>query len=451
MSQSTLPTTDSPDAAGGQSAILWRPWAIRAGVVLGLVAIGHIPVPPWVITEGKLRVPDNGNYRQSVYANDVGKLVRVYVQSGDSVRVGDPLVELDFPEIDRTITGLKTEMTKQEVALQDARSRYQAAQRRIDELKTQRLIASTRLDRSRLRANHHQAPEVGVYQAELQALRAEKAGLRNRMQYTQKRMGITAQDVAKYEEAFREGVISEVRLNEKRNELLRHQEDWSSYRDQIQEIDRKMLAPQSKAAIARQSLSDESIDQADELQKIQVALASAIAETQTSQEAIARHQRVMDRYRQEHDRLVQHRDKHRLIRATRDGRVDGEDLASKLNSQVDSTDKLLEIVNLQTLEAPVEIDQFDRDVVRTGMRAKIRAPQLNQPEQEAQLEADESMVRQDATQQKRQLLYFAKVNNQNGSLRQGEKVYVTVVTEPMPLYRVLGREIQRLFKLRQFF
>ncbi len=448
------PTTTMPPTSPLAAPALappWRRWAIGAGVVLGLVAIGHIPLSPPVWTEGKLRVPDNGNYRQPVYADAVGKVVKVYVASGDSVRIGQQLIELELPEVNEKITNLTTEIAKQDVSLQDARSRYQSAQGRIAEIRAQLSIASHRMDRSRLRANRDQAPEVGVYQAEIQELRAKKETLRGQAEDTEELIAIARRGLERQEEAIREGAISENRLDELQKELKRYQRELRSYHDQIREIDRKILAPSAKVAIARQSLGDDSIDRAGELQQIQAALVAAIAEKTASQASIDRVQRVIDRYRQERDRLIQDRDKYRIIEATRDGRVDGSDLTSKLNAQVDEKEKLLEIVNLETLQVPVEIDQSDRDVVHTGMKAKIRPLQSNQQEQTAELKADESVVRQDATQQKRQLLYFATVDNRDGSLRQGEKVYVTVLTEPMPLYQVIGRELHVLFKLRQFF
>lgn len=448
--QPDMPQPESDSVANSTGAAPWRRWAIGTGVVLGLVAIGHIPLPPIVLTEGKLRVPDNSDYRQSVYANEVGRIVKVHVRSGDSVKAGDRLIELELPDIEEAITNLKTEIAKQEVALQDARARYQAAQGRMAEIRAQLLIANHQVDRSRLRANRDQSPEVGVYQAEIQELRAKKETLSGQAKTTQELIEITTRSLERQEGAVREGAISENRLDELHKELKRYQRELNSYRDQIQEIDRKILAPSARATIARQSLKDESIDRAGELQQIQAALMSAIAEASSSKVSIDRLQQVIDRYRQEQDRLIQRNERHRVIIAMRDGRVDGIDLTGKVNAQVDGREKLLEIVNLQTLEVPVEIDQFDRDVVQTGMQVRIRPLQPNQPEQLSELKADESVVRQDETQQKRQLLYFATVNNQDGSLRQGEKVYVSVLTEPMPLYKVIGRELSRLFKARQF-
>lgn len=448
--QPDMPQPESDSVANSTGAAPWRRWAIGTGVVLGLVAIGHIPLSPPLWTEGKLRVPDNGDYRQPVYAREVGKIVKVHVRSGDSVRAGQPLLELELTEIDQKIDNLSTEIKKQEVVLQEAQARHQAAQGRIAELRIRSLIASDRADRTRSRAANQQAPEVAVHAAEIQELRSKQASLRNQAQSTQKLLDRTLQDLQKLSPLAQAGGITAQRISDLEKELIRYQREFDGYTDQVQEIQQKIQAAQSKAVMARQSLADSSMDQRDDVQQVRVNLEAVMAESAAQQNAASKSKILLDKYRQDLSRLMQYRDRHRIIEAERDGRVDGSDLTSKLNAQVDGKEKLLEIVNLEKLEVPVEIDQFDRDVVQTGMQVRIRPPQPNQPEQASELRADESVVRQDETQQKRQLLYFATVNNQDGSLRQGEKVYVTVLTEPMPLYKVIGRELSRLFKARQF-
>lgn len=450
-----LPQTDlsKPDMAAiapSQEAAPWQRWVIGTGIVLGLVAIGHIPLSPPLWTEGKLRVPENSDYRQPVYTKEVGKIVKVHVRSGDSVRAGQPLIELELTEVQRKIDNLTTEIKKQEVVLQEAQAKYQATQGRIAELRISSVIASNRADRIQSRASSQQAPEVAIHTAEIQELRSKQVNLRNQAQSTQKLLERTMRDLQDLLPFAQDGIIPKQQISNLEKSIITYQQELDGYMGQIQEVNQKIQATFSKVILARQSLTDSSTNQQDDVQQIRVNLEAAARESAAHQKATAESQKLLDKYRQDLARLTQYRDQHRVIEAKRDGRVDGSDLVSKLNAQVDGTEKLLEIVNLETLEVPVEIDQFDRDVVRTGMQVRVRPPQPDQPEQSAALKADESVVRQDETQQKRQLLYFATVDNRSGSLRQGEKVYVTVLTEPMPLYQVIGRELQRLFKVRQF-
>jgi multidrug efflux pump subunit AcrA (membrane-fusion protein) len=423
---------------------------IGTGLVLGIVAIGHIPVSPPILPEGKLRVPDNSAHRQPVYAGEVGRVVKIYVESGDFVRAGQPLVELELTEIEQKIDNLTTEIKKQELALAEAQVRHQAVQVRIGELRIRRLNARNRADRTQSRAVDQQAPEIAIHAAEIQELRSKQASLRNQAQATQELLDHTLQELKNLSPLAQAGGISKQQTSNLEKELIRYKRELSSYTDQVQEINQKIQAARLKSIIARQALMDNSTNQTDDLQQIQVNLDATISESIAQQNAIDQSKKLINKYRQDLNRLMKNREKHRIIEAERDGRVDGSDLTSKVNAQVNGTEKLLEIVNLQTLQVPVEIDQFDRDVVRKGMQVKIRPLQPNQPEQTSKLETDESVVRQDATQQKQQLLYFATVDNRDGSLRPGEKVYVTVLTEPMPLYKVLGRELKKLFKPRQF-
>ncbi|RFP61768.1 MAG: HlyD family efflux transporter periplasmic adaptor subunit [Limnothrix sp. CACIAM 69d] len=448
LPQTEMSTSDT--AAGLSSPIPWRRWAIGAGLIFGIGVIMHIPVPPPSWTEGELRVPDSSSHRQTVYAGKSGKVIKIHVQSGDFVRAGQVLVELELTEIDQKISDLQTEIKKQEGLIQEAQIRYQGAHHRISELNFSAAIARDRANRAKSRSGNLQAPEVAIYDAEVQELRSRQVRLRNEMRSTQQMIDELEEAIQRRIPLVSEGAISEEQLSPKKQELIQRQQELQGQKDQIHETNQKIQGVQAKKQLARQTLNDGSVGQVSDFQEAQIKLTAAVAEISKYQKAALIANQVLEEYQRKLGQLMRDQSSYQMIRANRDGRVYGADLAGKVNSQVDGKEKLFEIVDLTTLEVPVEIDQRDRDVVHTGMMVEVRPMQPNQPKQISELKNDDSAVRQDPTQQKRQLFYFTTVKNQDGSLRPGEKVYVTVLTKPMPLYQVIGRELRKLFKSRQF-
>lgn len=429
----------------------WRRWGLGALAVFGVVAIAQIPTSPWVSTSGEFRLPETPESREPIYAPE-GGVIEEIIRSNEKVTKGTPLVKLRFPELEERVTALNTEIARQEMVLQEARSRSQAIQGRVNELRSQLLLMGQQAMRSQDRASRDQSPEVQIYEAERQELRAKQITLKEQAQDTQEIAGDVKLEIEKYEPYVKEGAIPESILISKNAELKRHERDLRSYLNQIQELESRIAGIAAKEEIARQSLGDQSVDRRGEFQQVQAALVAAITEKSASEESVGRAQSLVDRHRQDLNQVLQRIRDNRIIYANKDGRVHSStDLAVKRNAKVDPKDLLFQIIDAEKLEVSIKVDQADRDVVKTDMQAQIRPVQSDQPAQTVILREDASVMQQDATQQKSQLLYFATIGNPDGSLRPGEKVYVTIATEPMPLYRVVGRELSKVFKTRAIF
>ncbi|MCG9886034.1 MAG: HlyD family efflux transporter periplasmic adaptor subunit [Cyanobacteria bacterium] len=436
-------------AIAGQSH--WRRWGVGVFAVCGVVAIAHIPVSPPVNPPGELRLPETQTSRESIYAPEVG-IIKEIVSSNKRVEMGDRLVEFKFPELEKEANNLALEIERQKVALQEARSRSQAIQGRVSELQAQLLLVGQQAMRSQDRANRNQSPDMAVYEAERQELRAKQATFQGQAQATQKMATDIRSEIEDYKPLAEEGGISNHFLNAKNAELARHERDLELYQNQIKELESRIAGVRAKEDLARRSLGDQSVDRKGEFQQVRAALDAAIVEKSASEESVALAQSLIGRYRQEMNQVLQKIEDNRVIYAKIAGRVHSStDLVTKLNAKVDPKDLLFEIIDGGQLKVLIRIDQADRDVVRKGMAAQIRPVQSDQLKQTVILQEDASVMQQDETQQKSQLLYFATIDNPDNSLRPGEQVYVTILTEPMPLYRVVGRELSYLFKINAFF
>lgn len=125
------------------------------GIIIGILAIGFaiksvvgnkIEVEAYKVKIGEIAnyVEDIGTIKsrneRTIYANSMGEVQRINYKSGDVVKEGDVLVELDYQEIDLKIKGLEAQMEGLKASYKEAikpvdSSRLKQAQANVDSIK----------------------------------------------------------------------------------------------------------------------------------------------------------------------------------------------------------------------------------------------------------------------------------------------------------------------------
>ncbi len=420
----TPPVSSAPESAPGDPSAAAAPsprrhlrWLILAG---GLVLAGFIPTPYQVGGEVTLAWPEGD--RQQVRAPMPAIVDEFYVAPGDQVQVGDPIVRLSSRDLEREITTTQAAIDQAQQVLAEAkREQVQAEATLIERL----ALADATQNRADRIADRDAQVEQGQWTPEIEAL----VVLRDRLA-TQLNQDRTDWD--NYQDLYDQGAVSQEQVDDKETAYLNTERDLKAKSAEIRQ--------------AQQALGDRASDELGtaDYHQASVSAASQMAATTdqivVQEQAIATHQQRLRALQQDATDLV--------LVAEQSGTVLDDDLDLMVGQEVTPDSPLLRIAKLEQLTANVEVNEVELTYFDPGAEVTFRPTSAKLTPYDAEVDKILYDLAPDDTQQRRIATVRLLINNADQQLRPGSGGYAKIVSERIPLYQRLGREVLKLLPSR---
>jgi hypothetical protein len=116
---------------------------------------------------------------------------------------------------------------------------------------------------------------------------------------------------------------------------------------------------------------------------------------------------------------------------------------------MEAGEPVMEVADLSQLVAFINVPQADSDIVVDGAEVTFHPLEPGFEKYSARIQEVERVMQSDETKQKQLLRVRAEIDNSQEQLLPGAKVYATIKSERIPLYRKVYRELAKLFKFRR--
>jgi multidrug resistance efflux pump len=401
-------------AKGVQRALRW------SLILSGIVAVGFIPTPYQVGGEVTLEWPEGA--RQQVRPPRRAIVESFYVQPGDTVQVGQPLLQLSSLELDAELAETEEKIARAQELLREAerdqlqaQANWQEAQARVQAAQAQAARYAQRL----------QQLQQGQITPEIAALTVRHQRLTGKLQDARR-------DWERYQELYDAGAIAEVDMQAKE----------AVYYD----VERDLQATAAEIEQAQQRLADMVVEEQGDVAAQQASVAAAATMAQAT-DRIAAHQATIDTLQQRLEALQQ-QDGDLVVVAQQTGTVLDEDLDLIVGQEVTPEDPLLSIAQLDTLTANVQVKEEDSGHVDIGAEVTFRPTSAKLTTYDAEVDKILPNLEPDQTQQRRIATVRVVIDNEDGRLQPGSGGYAKIFSEWIPLYERLGRELIKLVPSR---
>ncbi|MDJ1180060.1 HlyD family efflux transporter periplasmic adaptor subunit [Roseofilum sp. BLCC_M91] len=449
--QESMPVPEKP-------GINWGRIVFLCAVVGGGFWLSQLEVNTVVRGKGKF-APLPGN-RHSVYLEEPGRIVNFMVKNEDKVKPGTILAEVQNED-------LKDEIVDEKLKLQEEQSKLTSARERILILMAQKSEAEQRVraierqvqeaedDVNRL-SSSSPPPEIQSITHEIAAMDRQIAGLEKAIYHRDRRMEGLQKQIDDAEDAIAVRALSRNYQTDLEERIQMLQEESAMNDARISELIAHQLSKQAEIASIGQNLERQLENIQDELRMEEDRLATVIQELESAeQEKLA--QEAIVRMRQETIESMQaQQDKNKTLKAEHEGTIFAENLSENKGKWLERHEQILEIVNIDRLEARILVDQADADLLQPlnhaeSAEVKLKRMQPGYKPQTVELSDIKTVAQPDPSQTTKQLVLTATVENfEQRELVNGE-FYADIPVGTMPLYERVRREGIKVLKLRQYF
>lgn len=394
----------------------WRALLIGGGLVL----LGFVPTPYQVGGEVTLAWPEGD--RQQVRAPMQAIVEDFYVAPGDQVQVGDPVVRLSSRDLEQEIAAVKADIDQAQQVLAEAQRDQVQAEATLTERVALAEATQTRADRI---VDRETQVTQGILTPEIDGFRIERDRLATQLDQDRA-------DWENYQDLYDQGAVSQELLNEKEAAYLNTERDLKAKSAEIRQ--------------AQQQLADRASDELGtaDYQQASTAAAGQVAATTdrivAQEQAIATHQQRLDALQQDAAGLV--------LVADQSGTVLDDDLDLRVGQEVTPETPLLRIARLDQLTANVQVKEEELTYFSEGSEVTFRPTSAKLTPYDAEVDKILYDLAPDDTQQRRIATVRLLINNADQQLRPGSGGYAKIVSERIPLYQRLGREVLKLLPSR---
>jgi multidrug resistance efflux pump len=385
-----------------------------------LVLVGFIPTPYQVGGEVTLAWPEGD--RQQVRAPMRAIVEDFYVAPGDQVQVGDPVVRLSSRDLEQQIAAVKADIDQAQQVLTEAKREQEQAKATLIERSA--LAEATQIRANRV-ANRDAQVAQGIWTPEIDALVVEHDRLATRLDKDQANW-------EDYQDLYDQGAVSRAQLDEKEAAYLNTARDLKAKAAGIRQ--------------AQQQLADRASDELGnaDYQQASVNAASQMAATTdrivAQEQAIATHQQRLQALQQDSADLV--------LVAEQSGTILDDDLDLMVGQEVTPDSPLLRIAKLNQLTANVQVNEVELTYFDPGAEVTFRPTSAKLTTYDAEVDKILYDLAPDDTQQRRIATVRLLIDNADQQLRPGSGGYAKILSERIPLYQRLGREILKLVPSR---
>ncbi len=432
-----------------------------AGLIAGGVWVAQIPIPNSVRTEAKLE-PLSDSHR-FVYMSIPGTVSKFWVNSGDAVKVDQPVAAISAVDLESEIIQKTARLQEQESAKAAATVRIPIAQSKVEEAINQEVAARRQVEEARQDIEGinkgNLTPEIEKIQAEIKALKSRIPGIEAEIFSLRANLQEVEKSIANYEKPELKDLMARIPLQDKLKELKTQksttQGEIGSKEQEIQAIKHQVEAKFDEIASWQKKLQRDLGLRQDEL-------ASKIANKQTAMEELAAAKAevanltpVIETLRTELKKLQEKQQKNQMLTAPISGIVVSQNLHEKVGKKMGENEAVLEIAALDKLVALIEVAQSDSDLVKEMLK-KPSATVVLQPLEPGlkpittKIEKIEPVLQTDPSGQKQLLRVRAIVDNKDRIFQPNAKFYAQIEVESIPLYQRVQRELMKLFQIRKY-
>ncbi|MBD1877184.1 efflux RND transporter periplasmic adaptor subunit [Nodosilinea sp. FACHB-131] len=394
-----------------------RPW-LKVGLALACLGLaGFIPTPYNVGGQVILEWPEGE--RQPVRSPITATIQDLLVTPGETVTPGQPLVRLHSYDLERQQQELTRELAEAQRELAEAQQSQLQAQARLLETEAAAAAAQSRAARSQSRVAQM---EQGTLPPEVQTLMVRSQQLAGQVEDSRVEM-------ERFQTLHQAGAVSE-------------QEMMTTQR-QYREAQSAHAASQSEIRVAQQRLGDQAQDDSG-LAAAQTATRTAAATVADSTLLIATYQDKINTLHQQLEELA-HLEADLTLSATRPGTILSDNLDLRIGEEVNPSDVLMRIADIQTLTGNVEVKEEDLSFFEVGASVSFRARQAKLDPYQATVEKiSYDDLQPDATKQRQVAIVRVVIDNPDERLKPGASGYAKIFSEWIPVYQRIGREIIKL-------
>lgn len=432
-----------------------------AGLVAGGFWVAQIPIPNSVRTEAKLE-PLSDRHR-FVYMNIPGTVSKFWVNTGDTVKIDDPVAAISAVDLESEIIQKTARLQEQESAKAAATVRIPIAQSKVEEAinqeaATRRQVEEVRQDVEGI-SKGNLTPEIEKLQAEIKALDSRIPGIEAEIISLRSNLQEVEKSIANYEKPELKDLMARIPLQDKLKELKTQksttQGEISSKEQEIQAIKHQVEAKFDEIAAWRKKLQRDLGIRQDELASKVANKQTAMQELAAAKAEVANLTPAIETLRTELKKLQEKQQKNQMLTAPISGIVVSQNLHEKVGRKMEENEAVLEIAALDKMVALIEVAQSDSDLVKEMLK-KPSATVVLQPLEPGlkpittKIEKIEPVLQSDPSGQKQLLRVRAIVDNKERIFQPNAKFYAQIEVESIPLYQRVQRELMKLFQIRKY-
>lgn len=486
------PTPSEPDAKPDRS----RRWAIVGATAIGLGVLGFVPLPNYVT--GEATIESRENERQKVTVPPEAGIVHLKVRQNDRVRPGDVVAEIENRELEDRLAEVERSLQQEQSNLRIARQELDVAQAQLSAAEWETANAERRLDRHRSdtaaltagtglpqsrqveRQMEGMTYEIAGYQDEVARLEREISEIEARQQALSGELNLLYRDVDTAQASLdnlntlvsegglaRDGIL----INERRNRLsdlqrqvvqkegerqqnaariAQIQQQIARTRNQASQVERQVAARGEQIEEVQWQFDRDELDVRDRYESRMAARMSVSEEVEAAALRVQTHEAAIDALDEQLSELQARKDS-LTLRATTPGTVFTQGLDLRDGSYLNAGEEILSIVDLDNLDAKVQVDQGDKNLVDVGQPGQFRTPNQGSIRYAARVEEIQPKIDSDTPGAKPVLEVTLRMDNRDGFLSPGQTGHVHIRTENRNLYQKVRHQFGKLVDLPRYF
>ncbi|NEP55917.1 MAG: HlyD family efflux transporter periplasmic adaptor subunit [Symploca sp. SIO2G7] len=415
-------------------------------IAIGLGLISQIPVSNSVNAEAQLEPAPNSH--QVLYTEVPGTLTELLVQPNQKVNANQAIAIISTEDMDQEIAQSQAELDKATSNFESSSSQLNTLSAKIQEISVQESLITKQIQQ--LQQQLTNLPEVEKLNQEMAALQSRIIGVKSQIVGNNKTLTITLDQIQRYQGLVDQGAVSLNRVEELQIQVNNLMTKISTQESEINQLEQQIAAKRAEIKIVTKSKQEELRVLQNELDTLAAARETADLELAAAREGVSSQKPLVKTLEKELERRQTKQQTHQILKAKQTGLIITPDFHKLLGRTMPAGEAILEIADLSSLVAIIEVPQIDSDIVQNGAKVTFRPLEPGLPSYTTYLEKIDPVMQPDPSQQKQLLKVRALINNSEQRLIPGAKVYASIESEKMPLYQKVQRELMKLFKFRKY-
>ena len=481
----TPESSQSGNTSGGGKKKL----VILGSICLGLGILALIPIPNYVTGKAKITSRDYARQRVTM---PVDGIVEIKVESNQEVTKGEEIATINSPELDKEIAQANRFLKEAKGELTAAQNQLSLSQSRLNLAQQEEAIAASQVTRER--QQYDSAPKLRQFDHEKAGIEDEITGMQSEIDGIGSQVVAANEDIAGLEIEIaglnqqlgdvesniqaREGLVNQgglARFDEDtmelksqrtqlRNEINQKRRQISNRRQSIVQTQSQIQQRQSLIASKSKdinSLSERSKDidheLGDDLYSRENSLTIKTAQKETAakdfEAAVAQVKskaQLVEQWKDEVVRLEEQKNNLTLVAQT-SGTVITQELDLTSNNSLKAGEDILEIADLQSLQAKVAVRQEDHNLVQETQAVTFQPKDTGSSRYKAKVQEKDSVIVVENPGDSPKLGVRILIENDNRLLLPGGEGYAHIKTGKMPIYKKVSHELGKLIDLGKYF
>lgn len=411
-------------------------WLIAGGAVVGLGCLSLLPLTHRVNGPGEISATQDAFETISMPASG-GSISAITVHANQSVSANTPVAILTLETLEDRLSQIQQQEVQAAAIVEGRRQEIARRQSDLREAQARETTAEQEVARLQAEVQGQVWPEAVGWHGEMAALRSEVSGL-------QQNLETIATQIDGVQFAVEQGALArraledlEVQQVQLRNQIAQRQGQIAAKGSQVEALafSKETTLQQAIAQLTERRAHRHSVEQ---------SVASAIAEYAAQAESL-------QAIEQETARLEQRLVEEEMLYTTIPGTVitPQQEIDALRGRYVEPGKPLLAIMNPEKLTVDMWVRQEDRDLISPGMTAEFRPQSGRWESYLAVVETVAAQAEFNEQEQKPMLRVTLRLEEADVLLQLNTTGTARIVTESMPIYRKIIREVLKVVPLQK--